>query len=128
MKTRDQIFEELKLAHPVVTKATPDGTVFMPENERLALLSSWAQAEFDRQAATARKTWPTVTDFWQEFTAPEQLAIANHADPVAVTLRTTLSMWRGEVWSDDARVQGGLNLLVSLAVITPDRKTEILTP
>jgi hypothetical protein len=82
------------------------------------LEAAWAQLE-------ARKTWHTVADFWAEFSDAEKLAIANSTIPGIRLLHEELRMWRGEVWSDDPKVQAGLSGLVAVGILTESRKTEI---
>jgi hypothetical protein len=77
-------------------------------------------------AAATRKAWPTVADFWSEFTSAEQLAIMDSAAPSLRLLLEALRMWRGEVWSDDARVTSGLDALTTAQVITDNRRKEII--
>lgn len=80
----------------------------------------------DEIAAATRKAWPTVSDFWAEFTSAEQLAIMDSAAPSLRLLLEALRMWRGEVWSDDARVTSGLDALTTAQVITDNRRKEII--
>ena len=75
----------------------------------------------------ARKIWPTVSEFWSEFTNTEKLGIADSVIPDIRLLQEELRMWRGEVWSDDIRVQNGLSGLVSSNILTETRKSEILS-
>jgi hypothetical protein len=82
--------------------------------------SAWSQLE-------ARKIWHTVTDFWVEFSDTEKLAIASSTIPGIRLLHEELRMWRGEVWSDDPKVQQGLSGLVAVGILTKSRRTEILT-
>jgi hypothetical protein len=82
------------------------------------LEAAWAQLE-------ARKIWHTVADFWAEFSDAEKLAIADSTIPGIRLLHEELRMWRGEVWSDDAKVQQGLSGLVAVGILTESRKTEI---
>ena len=78
-------------------------------------------------AAVARKIWHTVADFWAEFSDAEKLAIADSTIPGIRLLHEELRMWRGEVWSDDPKVQAGLSGLVAVGILTEFRKTEITT-
>jgi hypothetical protein len=84
------------------------------------LETAWAQLE-------ARKIWPTVADFWGEFSDAEKLVIAGSTISGIRLLHEELRMWRGEVWSDDPKVQQGLSGLVAVGILTESRKTEILT-
>ena len=84
------------------------------------LEAAWAQLK-------ARKIWHTVADFWSEFSDAEKLAIAGSTIPGIRLLHEELRMWRGEVWSDDPKVQQGLSGLVAVGILTEFRKTQILT-
>jgi hypothetical protein len=77
-------------------------------------------------AARNRKVWPNAQAFLTEFTFPEMAAISLSADPTIAALRLLLSAWAGEVYSDDERVQTGLDALVSLGIISNERRAEIL--
>lgn len=79
-------------------------------------------------AADARKIWPSSADFWANFTEAEKLAILASTIAGIILLREELRLWTGEVWSDDTRVQSGLNGLVAVGILTPERKAIILTP
>jgi hypothetical protein len=84
------------------------------------LEAAWVQLE-------ARKIWHTVADFWAEFSDAEKLAIASSTIPGIRLLHEELRMWRGEVWSDDLKVQQGLSGLVAVGILTESRKSQILT-
>jgi hypothetical protein len=75
-----------------------------------------------------RKIWPTVADFWAEFSETEQIAIIDSDIPGIRLLDRQLLVWRGEVWSDDERVQQGLGGLVAVGILTAERREEILQP
>jgi hypothetical protein len=77
-------------------------------------------------AAEARKIWLTVADFWAEFSDTEKLAIADSPIPGIRLLHEELRMWRGEVWSDEPKVQQGLGGLVAVGILTESRKSQIL--
>jgi hypothetical protein len=77
-------------------------------------------------ALQARKIWHTVADFWAEFSDAEKLAIAGSTIPGIRLLHEELRMWRGEVWSDDPKVQHGLGGLVAVGILTKSRKSQIL--
>jgi hypothetical protein len=82
------------------------------------LQTAWA-------ALQARKIWHTVADFWAEFSDAEKLAIASSTIPGIRLLHEELRMWRGEVWSDDPKVQAGLTGLVAVKILTESRKSQI---
>jgi hypothetical protein len=77
-------------------------------------------------AAKTRKVWQTKAEFWNEFTNSEQIAIMDSTNTDIRLLDRQLVIWSGEVWSDDVRVQSGLNGLVAVGILTPERKVEIL--
>jgi hypothetical protein len=98
----------------------------MLESDALMQGLTWEPRTPDEIAAATRKAWPTVADFWAEFTSAEQLAIMDSAAPSLRLLLEALRMWRGEVWSDDARVTSGLDALTTAQVITDNRRKEII--
>lgn len=73
-----------------------------------------------------RKIWSTVSEFWNEFTILEKSGIIESPSTQIKLLNTELAMWRGDVWSDDERVQMGLDALVSAGIISESRKNEIV--
>jgi hypothetical protein len=97
-----------------------DGTVLSVGRTRAVALTA------DELAARARRVWATVTQFWGEFSDQERAAIALSDHDHVVVLRTELSMWRGEVWSDDPRVTGAVRLLAALGILGEGRAAEIL--
>lgn len=76
--------------------------------------------------ATARKIWPTVADFYAEFTPTEKYLIQSSVVPSIVVARGDLAMWRGDVWSDNVDVVAGLDAMVAAGVLTAERKAAIL--
>jgi hypothetical protein len=84
--------------------------------------------EAEDQRLADRKVWPSSADFWANFTDAEKLAILASTIAGIILLREELRLWTGEVWSDDSRVQAGLNGLVAVGILTNDRKQAILTP
>ena len=72
------------------------------------------------------KKWPTVAEFWAEFTTDEALSIALSSDSIVALLRTNLAMWRGAVHADDPQITEGLAYLVSIDLITADRISAII--
>jgi hypothetical protein len=78
-------------------------------------------------AAKTRKVWKDKADFWNEFSNSEKLAIMDSTIPDIRLLDRQLVVWSGEIWSDDARVLNGLDALVTAAIITNQRKAEILS-
>ena len=90
--------------------------------------SGWVVIDLTQEeiAAKTRKVWQTKAEFWNEFTNSEQIAIMDSTNTDIRLLDRQLVIWSGEVWSDDVRVQSGLNGLVAVGILTPDRKVEIL--
>lgn len=79
-------------------------------------------------AVSTRKVWADAGEFFAEFTDAEQEGIATSAHPVVGRLRLMLATWRARLFSDDPRVAGGLQLLVAVGILTPERHTAILNP
>jgi hypothetical protein len=77
-------------------------------------------------AAEARKVWSNSASFWAEFTNAEKLAIITATTEGIILLREELRLWLGEVWSDDPRVQAGLDGLEAVGILTTERKAAIL--
>jgi hypothetical protein len=84
------------------------------------LEAAWAQLE-------ARKIWHTVADFWAEFSDAEKLGIADSTITGIRLLHEELRMWRGEVWSDDVKVQSGLDGLIAAGILSTLRKDAIVS-
>jgi hypothetical protein len=72
------------------------------------------------------KTWPTKTEFWNEFTMQEKIVITNSANEMVKFFFAELMIWTGEVWCNDSRVVQGMNLLVSENIISQQRYDDIL--
>lgn len=72
------------------------------------------------------KWWPHAAAFLEEFTQEELLAVHSNQVPLVIQLLMTLLAWNGEVWSSDSRIAMGLQALVSLGVLTPERRAAIL--
>ena len=75
-----------------------------------------------------RRVWQSAGDFWAEFTPAEQASISVSAVPDIAALRSFVYMWRGEVWSDSPKVQGGITALIAANLLTAERAQEILSP
>lgn len=86
-----------------------------------------AQAEAAAAALASRKVWPGSDAFLAEFTLPETAAISLSTDPVIAALRLILASWRGEVWSDDPRIELGLSMLQQSGIIDEARAAEIVS-
>lgn len=102
---------------PPPTEAELDATF----DQAMAL---W-QAE---QAANNVKTWPTVAEFWDEFSPSEQMNISSSTDAVVTMLRTNLAMWRGAVHANHPQILNGLEYLQVAALLTEERAAEIIAP
>jgi hypothetical protein len=100
----------------------PAGTTIMPYVEAIAAGIPFAAREPD-----SRKIWPDKSKFWDEFTADEKAAILTSEHSGIKVLWSDLTMWPGEVWSDDSRIQQGLSGLAAVGILTESRKTEITT-
>jgi len=73
------------------------------------------------------KRWANVQEFMGEFTMQEKAAIALSMDPTIAAMRLELTTWLSEVHADDSRVVAGINRIVELGIITPERKNTILS-
>lgn len=80
----------------------------------------------EKSLAAIRKIWPTVADFYAEFTSTEKYLIQSSTIPAIVVARGDLAMWRGDVWSDNADVLAGLDAMVKAKILTAARRAEIL--
>lgn len=105
---------------------TLGGLEWRDERQRPSVEVLRAAVVADDAARAARKVWETKADFWAEFTESEQLGIMTSAVPGIKLLDRQLLVWPGQVWSDDARVQAGLNGLVAVGILTMARKEAIL--
>lgn len=75
----------------------------------------------------SRKIWATKSLFWSEFSELEKVSILTSEHAEVKVLYSELTMWTGEVWSDDPRITTGLSALVNLNILTESRKKQILT-
>lgn len=78
-------------------------------------------------ASSARKVWTDAGEFFAEFTESEQELIATSTHPVVGRLRFMLATWRSRLFSDDPRVTGGLDLLEAVGILSPERRSQILS-
>ena len=115
-----------RFAKQVGDQITFDDGLPPPTQEELDATREDAQAEWDRQQ-NPPKSWPDVEAFISEFTVDEMSQIGLSTDPTIAALRFLLSGWRSQVLSDDPRVVQGLTALVSLYILTEERKARILT-
>lgn len=92
----------------------------MLESDAIAQGLTW-------RPVTEAKRWQNVQEFMAEFTMPEKGAIALSMDPTIAAMRLELTTWLSEVHADDPRVVAGINRIVELGIITPERKNTILS-
>ena len=92
----------------------------MLESDALAQGLTW-------RPAMEAKRWSNVQEFMTEFTMPEKGAIALSMDPTIAALRLELTTWLDAVHGNDSRVVAGIDKLVELGIITPERKNTILS-
>lgn len=126
--TLSEIRAALELEHPVLTEQVNGAARTLTELERATLLDRWAEDRFAAQQVQARKMWRNAQAFVAEFTPAEVAGIALSAAPVVAAMRFKLTTWFGEIHSDNADVLAGLDALVAAAILTPERRTQILTP
>lgn len=92
----------------------------MLESDALAQGLTW-------RPVVNEKRWTNVQEFMGDFTMPEKAQIALSMDPTVAALRLELTTWLSEVHADDPRVVAGINRVVELGIITPERKNTILS-
>jgi hypothetical protein len=117
----------VKLPMPAITakqKAQPKLVWHDDRVERDWDIIDKTQAEI---AADSRKIWADKSKFWNEFTPTEKAAILTSEHGGIKVLHSDLTMWPGEVWSDDSRIQQGLSGLAAVGILTESRKSQILT-
>jgi hypothetical protein len=119
---------------PLVKLPQPQVTVDQKVEPRLVWHDDRVERDWDvikktaeEIAADSRKIWPDKSKFWNEFTLTEKAAILISDHSGIKVLWSDLTMWPGEVWSDDSRIQQGLSGLVAVKILTESRKTQILT-
>jgi hypothetical protein len=78
------------------------------------------------QVETLPKFWPSSQAFVAAFTDEEKAAIALSTNAQVAAMRLTLNTWHDTMHPDDPRVSGGLALLVSLGILTEQRKSEVI--
>jgi hypothetical protein len=109
-----------------------DGTSpYTPPEGSTVMLLATALAdgyEYAPVPPPVRRVWESAGDFWAEFTPQEQASISVSAVPDIAALRSFVYMWRGEVWSDSPRVQGGITALIAANLLTTQRAQAILSP
>ena len=75
----------------------------------------------ENEILSARKVWPNAAMFLAEFSMPELAAIELSLDPTIAALRLLLASWPADIYSDDPRIIGGLDALVSAEIIDEAR-------
>jgi hypothetical protein len=115
-----------RFAAQVGEQITFDDGLPPPTQDELDSTRAAAEAEWHRQQHPP-KSWPDVEAFISEFTLEEMAKIGLSTDPTIAALRFLLSGWRSQVLSDDPQVVQGLTALVNLAIISDERRTEILS-
>jgi hypothetical protein len=92
------------------------------------VVRDWEQVDLTQAeiVAQARKVWPSKAEFWAEFTPSEQEAIAACEVPGIKRLVITMSVHSGEMWSDADQVVDGLNALVTVGIISAERRAVII--
>ena len=104
---------------------------YTPPEGSIVMLLATALAdgyEYAPVPPPVRRVWESAGDFWAEFTPEEQASISVSAVPDIAALRSFVYMWRGEVWSDSPRVQGGITALITANLLTTQRAQAILSP
>lgn len=100
-------------------------TIEIPDHVQLG----WMQTEDGWEAPPATgKRWPNSAAFLSDFTLAELAALELSTNPTLAALRLLLSVWPGEVWEGDTRIQLGFTALVDAGILTAERRTQLLTP
>lgn len=123
--TRQQIESQLRLDNPTTTDETGQehgpGSVYYE-----SLLEVWADNMEASLPPAGRKVWPNASAFLAEFSIEEKAAISLSTHPVIAALRLELLSWPGEVWSNDERIQMGMDALVEANILPEFRRQEII--
>lgn len=126
----ESIRATLEVEYPILTEQVNGESVELTPEQRSAVLDSWAAAQHAalnlKAEYDARKVWGTVQDFIAEFTMQELALISLSANPVVAALRFKLATWKDRVFSDNPEVVLGLDVLVSVGILTQLRKDAIL--
>jgi len=78
-------------------------------------------------ADTIREVWPNTQAFLAEFSLAEMAGIGLSTDPTIAALRLMLSVWAGQIYSDDPRVVTGIDAIEAAGILTAERAAQILT-
>lgn len=124
--TRQEITDQLRSDNP---STTDDAGVRHGSGSAYyeAMIEQWADAMEAAQVTEGRKIWPSPQSFLAEFGLDEMAAVSLSQNPIVAALRFLLSTWQGEIYSDDERVEMGLDALVSEGIIDEDRREEIIS-
>lgn len=117
----------IKLPQPTISHTQKVEPILQWFDDRVERQWKIIDLEGEELAAAIRKTWLNVQAFMAEFTMQEKAAIALSVDPIVAALRLELTTWLSSVSSNSQHVQTGLDKLVELQILTPQRKTEILS-
>jgi hypothetical protein len=124
MQTIDEIESELRADCPTIDGSVPG------EAHYEAKIKKFVAARVEHLSRLAemqsRKVWPTVSEFWAEFEGAEKYAIEVSSDPEIIVLRADLKLWLKDVWSDDPRIVYALGKLVTVGILTEERRASIL--
>lgn len=123
--TRIEIESQLRADNPTTTDDA--GERHGPGSDYYeSTIQRWADAMEADQVTGDRKVWADAKDFMDGFGLEEMALISLSSNPIIAALRLLLSTWLGPIWSDDERVEMGLNALVTDGIITEERREEIL--
>lgn len=123
--TREDAEQIIREKNPIATLR--DGTVVSSGDPAYeAKVEEWI--DIFLETPDDRKAWGNAHDFLLDFTGAEQAAISLSTDAGVAALRLQLMTWPGQVWTDDPRIIGGMDALVSAGIIDETRKTELMTP
>ena len=120
------VYELTQLDKPEINTDTHylQPTEVVNEAEK-TVVRGWESVE--KPAPPDYKIWPNVQQFMVEFTMDEKAAVSMSTDPTIAALRLELSTWFSDVHANDSRVVMGLDKLVELGIMTPERKAAIIT-
>lgn len=88
--------------------------------------ATWENCQWVPPPPPPPPQWENVQSFMAAFTMQEKAAIALSTDPTIAALRLELTTWLSSVPANSPAVLTGLDKLVELQILTPQRKTEIL--
>lgn len=88
--------------------------------------ATWENCQWVPPPPPPPPQWENTQSFMAAFTMQEKAAIALSTDPTIAALRLELTTWLSSVPANSPAVLTGLDKLVELQILTPQRKTEIL--